>query len=356
MAQDAAAKRAGSAVQAALPLLEAAVTERVTPGAALAVVAGGATATAVTGAVAYGGAPVTEHTRYDLASVTKVTACLPSVLALLQAGEVALTDPVSRFFSNAGWMQEPSLGQVTLEDLLLHRSGLPAWRPLFAWVTGRQLVIANVLQSPRSEPAGAYLYSDLGVMTLTAIIERVSGQRIDEFATEHVMTPLGMHDTMFGPLPPGTPVALTEEDGLRGLLEGRVHDENADAMAGVSGHAGLFGTAADLARYAAAWLKLEAPFANAELMRSALLDRSQGAGVRRGLLWRLRQPDWPFGEGPSERAFGHTGFTGTSLLVDPEQGAAVVLLTNRVHPNRGTPAGVAALRLAVHDAVTEALS
>ncbi len=221
-----AADAAARAVAAAAPLLEAAIAERVMPGAVLQVAGpSGVGAAVAKGAVAYDGPSVTLDTRYDLASVTKVTACLPSLLALLDAGELRLTDQVDRFFTNAGWMQEPSLGGVTVEDLALHRSGLPAWRPVFAWVQGRRTVLANVLQSSLSEPRGNNLYSDLGVIALTAIVERVSGMRLDDFARQHVFEPLGMVSTGFGPLAPGADVAATEDDGLRGLLVGRVHDE-----------------------------------------------------------------------------------------------------------------------------------
>ncbi len=355
----AATAAAERAVAACAPLLERAVTERVTPGAVLQVAGPeGHGAFVARGAAAYGGAAVGASTRYDLASVTKVTACLPSLLSLVQADEVALGDRVDRFFSNAGWMQEPSLGSVTVEDLALHRSGLPAWRPLFALTDDRRVAMANALQSSLTEPAGAHLYSDIGVIVLTAIVERVTGKRIDEYAQEIVFGPLGMTGAGYGPLTGAAPldVAATEDDGLRGLLVGRVHDENADALGGVSGHAGLFATAADLTRYAQAWLRLEAPFAQADLLRAAVRDRSGGEGPRRGILWRCAEADWPFGPGPSESAYGHTGFTGTSVVIDPGRGCVVVLLTNRVHPRRGSAEGVMRLRRAVHAAVAEAFA
>ncbi len=343
------------AVAAATPLLQAAIAKRVTPGAVLQVAGlSGPGAAVARGAVAYGGGAVTLDTRYDLASVTKVTACLPSLLHLVEAGEVRLSDRVDRFFPGAGWMQEPSLGAVTVEDLALHRSGLPAWRPVSAWVTGHRAVLANVLQSSLSEPRGKNLYSDLGVIVLTAIIERAAGMPLEDFLRRQVLKPLGMTSTGFGPLAAGEDVAATEDDGLRGPLVGRVHDENADAMDGVSGHAGLFATAADLTRYAQAWLRFDAPFAGEELLRYAVSDLSQGEGARRGVIWRCAEEGWPFGSKVSARAFGHTGFTGTSVLVDPEHDLVVTLLTNRVHPRRGSANGVISLRHAVHDAVVEA--
>ncbi len=349
------------AVEAASPLLERAIADGVTPGAVLLVGSlqgdrhgdrQGDRHGVALGERRYGGAPVTMDTRYDLASLTKVVGCLPALLHLLDAGEIHLDDPVRRFFSNAGWFQQPSLGDATIEQLALHASGLPAWRPLFAWVNDRRTAIANVLQTELSEGAGVHRYSDLGVIVLTAVIERVSGVHLDVFLHRHVFAPMGMSTTRFGPLPHDLPVAATEDDGWRGrMLEGEVHDENAFVLDGVSGHAGLFATAADLLRYGRAWATLDAPFASADWMAAALRDRSGGVGSPRGLLWGLRHDDWAFGSGARPGAFGHTGFTGTSLVVDPAAGWVSVLLSNRVHPQRGSADGIIALRGAVHDAI-----
>jgi len=305
----------------------------------------------------YGGVAASADTRYDIASLTKVVAALSGLLRLLDAGEVALDDPVKRFFGNAGWFQEPSLGDVTLEALATHTSGLPAWRPLFAEAADRRQGLALTLQCPLEDGGGSYRYSDLGVIVLSAVLERVAGERLDRFLAREVFAPLGMADTGYGPLPADAPVAATEDDGLRGgILEGTVHDENAWILEGVSGHAGVFATAADLLAYGRAWLRLGAPFASEAWLRAALEDRSGGEGPRRGLLWRLYEPGWPFGDGCSASAYGHTGFTGTSLVVDPAAGWVAVLLTNRVHPGRDRGEGVGELRVRVHDAVARAFS
>lgn len=311
----------------------------------------------VAGVRRYGGEVVTDDTRYDLASLTKVVGCLSALLRLLDAGELRLDDELRRYFSNAGWFQQPSLGEVTLEALATHSAGLPDWRPLFASSADRRMALAQVLQTPLEPAAEDHRYSDLGVIALTAVIERVAGERLDAFLAREVFAPLGMTRTGFGPLPPGTPVAATEDDGLRGgLLEGVVHDENAWILDGVSGHAGLFAPAADLMRLGLAWLRLEAPFASEGWLRAALEDRSGGRGPRRGLLWRLAQPDWPFGAAGTPAAFGHTGFTGTSLVIEPHQGWVAVLLTNRVHPHRERGAGIGALRREVHRLVADAFT
>ena len=340
-------------------LLETAIRERVTPGAVLqATSRDGSRLHVAAGHLTYAdnSPEVAEETVYDLASLTKVIAGLPLLLHVLSEGEVRLTDTVSRFFANAGWFQERSLANVTIEDLALHRSGLPAWRPLFANVSERLTATANVLQTHLTEPTGAFVYSDLGAMVLGAVIERVLGERLDTAFDRLVAKPLGMSETRFAPLRAGVQVAPTEDDGWRGrLLSGEVHDENATVMDGVSAHAGLFGVAADLSRYATAWLALEAPFARSEWLRKATEDLSGGEGPARGLLWRLNDPvDWPVGAGVSADAFGHTGFTGTSVVVDPTAGWTCVLLTNRVHPRRGDGSGVSKLRRSIHELVASA--
>ena len=340
----------GSFTEAATSMLERAVTERVTPGAVLRVTGeDGELATVVVGARSYDGPAVSADTRYDLASLTKVIGCLPVLLHLLEAGEVSLDDTVSKFFANAGWFQEQSLGNVSIEELTLHSSGLPAWTPLFAWVSNRRTATANVLQTALSGVRGEYDYSDLGVMVLGAIIERVTGERLDALAKRFVFDPLGMSSTCYGPLEPGSDVAATEDDGWRGgVLQGEVHDENASVMDGVSAHAGLFGTAADVGEYARAWLTLDAPFASRRWLEEANHDRSRGSGPPRGILWRLHSDNWPIGKSMSTAAYGHTGFTGTSLIVEPEQRWTCVLLTNRVHPRRANADGVMALRREVN--------
>ena len=312
------------------------------------------------GVTRLGGPPVDEATRFDLASLSKVVGTLPAVLALVQAGEVSLDDPVKRFFSNAGWFQTPSLGDVTVRQLLTHTSGLPAWRPLYAESSTRLSALGNLLQSSLVRPAdgvpaGGVVYSDLGFMLLGAITERVSKLRLDAFAEAHVFRPLELSTLGYG-VPPGTSVAATEDCGWRGrLLQGEVHDENAFAFDGVAGHAGLFGTAFDLARYAQAWLRFSAPFASPELLREATrehaLDPNNTASGRRGLGWQLAGEGSSAGHYASPSAYGHTGFTGTSLWLDPVKNRFAVLLTNRVHPSRTDGQSVHALRVAFHDTV-----
>ncbi len=306
------------------------------------------------------GPAVTPATRFDLASLSKVVGTLPAVLVLLTSGQVALDDPLQRFFAQAGWFQRPSLGETTLRQLLTHTSGLPAWRPLFAEVGTRLTALGAILQTPLAlsgEPADSprldqVVYSDIGFMLLGAVVERVSGMRLDAFVERHVTGPLGMSATAYG-VSAGQSVAATEDCGWRGrLLEGEVHDENAFVWEGVAGHAGLFGTADDLARYAQAWLRQDAPFASADWVHEATREHAIGeGGVRRGLGWQLVGPGSSAGIHSSPSAYGHTGFTGTSLWIDPERDRFGVLLTNRVHPSRHGGGGIHALRVAFYNAV-----
>ncbi len=294
----------------------------------------------------YGGPVATADTRFDLASLTKVTATLPAVLRLVGEGEVTLRDPVGRFFSNAGWFQRPSVADATLGQLLSHSSGLPDWRPIFSLASTRLTALANALQTPLGSAPGTVVYSDLGFILLGAVVERVTGQRLDAFTRKAVFEPLGMGSTGFGPLS-GVPVAATENCGWRGrLLEGEVHDENAFVMDGVAGHAGLFGTAGDLALYARAWLEFAPRLGCERLLRKALREHACGGGRSVGLGWMLL----------ADGGYQHTGFTGTSLRVEPERGWFAVLLTNRVHPDRRLCEGVDDLRASFHEVVRVALS
>lgn len=339
-------------VEGARGVLEQAVGAGVVPG-AVAVVGDGERVVPVTacGVTRLGGPVVTAETCYDLASLSKVLGTLPAVLKLVDVGEMRLEDPVRRFFSNAGWFQNPSLGDVTVQQLLTHTSGLPAWRPLYATACSRLSALGSVLQTPLEHPAGRVVYSDLGFMLLGATVERVSGVRLDAFTRTHVFGPLGMKATAYG-VPAGASVAATEDCGWRGrLLAGEVHDENAFAFGGVAGHAGLFGTAADVARYAQAWLRLGAPFASPGLLRTAVREHARDGDLRRALGWGLAGADSSAGSRASPAAYGHTGFTGTSVWIDPVRERFAVLLTNRVHPSRFGGEGIHALRVGFHDAV-----
>ena len=334
---------------AARAALDGAVARGEVPGGVAAIVdADARSALTSAGVTRTGGDPVRPSTRYDLASLTKVVATLPCVLRLASDGELSLDDRVGRFFTNAGWFQTPSLADTPLRAMLTHTAGLRNWEPLFARVSERRTALAAVLQAP-VDAVGRVHYTDVGFMLLGAVIERVTGQRLDAAARTLVFESLGMQRTGFGPIPTFD-VAATEQCGWRGrLLVGEVHDENATVWDGVAGHAGLFGDAADLARYAAAWLRRDDVLGGEALLDEATRPHARGEdGSVRGLGWLLAHPGVFAGD--DARGYGHTGFTGTSLWLDPGSGTASLLLTNRVHPRRDHPSRIADLRRAFHGA------
>ena len=295
--------------------------------------------------------PMRADTVFDLASLTKVVATLPSVLYLVGRSEVGLDDPVRRYLPAFG----PGKDEVTVRQLLLHTSGLPDQRRYYQWLREAKEVRAAALAEPLVAPPGTIVrYSDIGFITLGELVEAVAGCGLREFVQDVVCAPLGLTATTF--LPPARwadRIAATESvDGVAKV--GVVHDENAEVLGGVAGHAGLFGTAADLGRYAAAWAGDSSPMAG--LRAEALRCQTEGLGGRRGLGWGLRHDRWDnMGDGWPESGAGHTGFTGTSLSIDPDSGLWAVLLTNAVHFGRGPEHSVVGLRKAVHAAVAAEL-
>jgi len=313
--------------------------------------------------------PMTADTVFDLASLTKVTATLPCLLYLIGRGDVGLDQPAQRYlpeFAGAG------KDRVTVRQLLSHVSGLPAERTYYQWLHDPAEVRSAALAEPLAAAPGTEVcYSDVGFIVAGEVAATVAGCGLGELAREVVFGPLGMSST--GYLPPprwASRIAATEvvggSAGNRAKV-GVVHDENAEVLGGVAGHAGLFGTAADLARYAAAWagnwnsggivLTGQAgrgPFWG--MRAEALRCQTAGLGGRRGLGWGLRHDRWDnMGDGWPSTGAGHTGFTGTSLSIDPATGLWAVLLTNAVHFGRGPEHSVVGLRKQVHAAIAAAL-
>jgi CubicO group peptidase (beta-lactamase class C family) len=239
--------------------------------------------------------------------------------------------------------------------LLLHTSGLPDQRRYYQWLGDASEVRAAALAEQLVAPPGTIVrYSDIGFITLGELVEAVAGCGLGEFVQDVVCAPLRLAATTF--LPPAgwrDRIAATERvDGVAKV--GVVHDENAEVLGGVAGHAGLFATAADLGRYAAAWAGDSSPMEG--LRAEALRCQTEGLGGRRGLGWGLRHDRWDnMGDGWPESGAGHTGFTGTSLSIDPDSGLWAVLLTNAVHFGRGPEHSVVGLRKAVHAAVAAEL-
>jgi CubicO group peptidase (beta-lactamase class C family) len=296
--------------------------------------------------------PTTAETLYDLASLTKMVCTVTSILTAKQRGTLGLDDPVAKWLP--GYPEE----RTTLWHLLTHTSGLVDHRPFFKTCKGRTEVQAAVFTEAVAATSGAtVLYSDLNYMLLGWVLEACFRQDLEAIFASEVAGPLGLARTRFRPPPADRRLcAATELDGDQrgtpGLVWGEVHDGNAYALGGVAGHAGLFAPLAELARFAQVLLVPElAKVLSAESVTQMTSHQAgQGDDVR-GIGWRLEPREWgPWPDG----TIWHTGFTGTSLLVAPSMGAAVVLLTNSVHPRR-RPEDQAAVRAQVHRLAAEAL-
>jgi CubicO group peptidase (beta-lactamase class C family) len=304
------------------------------------------------GRVESDGAAVTPDTWYDLASLTKVLCTTPLVLEAIAAGRLDPQTPVRELIPEVAWLQPlPNLGDATLLQLATHTSGLPAWQPLYTLGLDRQTLVARLLHTPLEQAPGRIVYSDLGFVLLGYILERVFESPLEAQARA-LFGRVGLEEHIAFSPPAGAPVAPTEVCPWRGrLLRGEVHDENAAALGGVSGHAGLFATLRGVCGYARALLgcRLHSPAVVDYLSREhARADPPED--VRRGFGWSLMSRGWSGGDLMSPHSIGHTGFTGTGLWIDLERGRYSVLLTNRVHPSRHTDSGIDKLRRAFNHA------
>ena len=357
-------------LDAAFDVLQRGVADGLVPGAVAAV----GTASDTLRRAAFGHAQlvperraIAEDSLFDLASLTKVVVTATLLLRSVERGLVHLDQRVASVLPAFGAAGKE---EVTLRHLATHTSGLPAWIDLHPSHADRNHALNTICCQPLERPAGAsVVYSDLGFITLGAVLATVGGASLDRLAAREIFGPLGMHETRYGPPPSLRPRCVTTEvmEDRGGAITGVVHDENAAGMGGVSGHAGLFATCADLERFCRAWLglgqvdgvRLLSPAA----VRAATRDQTGPAGARsgsrRGLGWVLQpNPLWVPADLCSPTAYSHTGFTGTSLLLDPQADVFAVLLTNRVHPTRGgdSPARIRALRARFHNAVWAALA
>ncbi|MEW6322236.1 MAG: serine hydrolase domain-containing protein [Acidobacteriota bacterium] len=334
-------------------VVERAIADRVFPGAAVEVSAGGITAAWTAGRLTYdASAPAVDgSTIYDLASLTKVLAVAPLVLDAVEAGRLALEDRVAaRLSAWTGADRET----VTLADLLAHAAGLPAHRRYFETLAGRAAFEAAICGEPLDYPPRTRsVYTDLGFMLLGFILEDTGGRPLDGAFEAWRHRAIGVEEIGFRPPAAWRDrIAPTEVDPWRGrLLRGEVHDENCAALGGVAGHAGLFGTAAAVAACGRWWLARLAESSAARRFAA----RAAVPGSSRALAWDTMLPTSSCGSRFSPAAIGHTGFTGTSLWLDPPRNLVVVLLSNRVHPLRDGDA-IRAVRRAFHDAVVADLA
>ncbi|MEZ5285465.1 MAG: serine hydrolase domain-containing protein [Vicinamibacterales bacterium] len=340
---------------AATRVLDDAITERVFPGAVVEVgTSAGPVATLARGALTYdeGASPVSASTIYDLASLTKVLATSAIAAQQVSARLLSLDAPVSTW--SEGW-SGPDRKAVTIRHLLEHASGLPAHRPWFMAHRGRAAYERAIAQEALIYPPGTQsVYSDAGFILLGLILERAGGGTLDAQFDAWRTSALGTGVAMRYLPPEGwlARTAPTEADPWRGrTLVGEVHDENAAALGGVAGHAGLFGTAAAVGLAARWWM---ADAARSPVV-AAFMRRGEVPGSSRALGWDTALPTSSCGTRMSPTAAGHTGFTGTSLWIDRERDVYVVFLSNRVHPSRDGDA-MARVRPALHDAVADDLS
>ena len=353
------------------------------------------------GQIVEAGAPCTPETCFDLASLTKLFT-MTALLALMAQGRAGLDDPLAVHVPEFGGpargydggvdphskqplpMNDALAGQaqdpqgVTLRHLLTHSSGLAAWRPVYAavgpppvppdqadpisrierWRRG----LAFIVDAPFVDPIGAQVrYSDLGFMLLGEVVARLHGSDLEQTITELVLRPANLTTIGYNPVQHGVPRALlapTEDDpAWRGRRAwGEVHDENACGLGGVAGHAGLFGALEDVARFGEIWRSAPYTWGIADALRDeAVRPHIVYEGEARGLGWLIRTPELlSTGRHMPNGAYGHTGFTGTSLWIDPFHALTIVILTNSVYVGRQI-FDPRPLRRAVHEAIYEAL-
>jgi len=302
--------------------------------------------------------PMTLDTIFDLASLTKVVATTPAVMQLVEQGKVRLNDPLAKYLPD---FAQSGKEDITVRQLLTHYSGLPPDLDLKAPWTGKEtayrMAFAATLQDP---PGSRFSYSDINFIMLGALVERVSGETLDEYCQRRIFTPLKMTHTRF--VPPAAPragwiqkIAPTQYDENEHMLRAVVHDPTVRRMGGVAGQAGLFSTADDLAKFAQAMLNGGGGILSAEsVQKMTRPEQPPSAPVLRGFGWDI---DSPYSSNRGDLlpvgGYGHTGFTGTSLWIDPTTKTYIILLTNAVHP-RGK-GNAMALRSKVATAIAAAL-
>jgi uncharacterized protein YbbC (DUF1343 family)/CubicO group peptidase (beta-lactamase class C family) len=297
--------------------------------------------------------PMSVETIFDIASLTKVVATSIAVAQLVQKGEVRVNEPAAKYIPE---FAENGKDEITVRELLTHHSGLPKDLDLSQPWEGRETALQMAYSAkPVSAPGSQFLYSDVNFIVLGALVERVSGTSLDEYCRKNIFLPLSMTHTRFLPPPAWSPkIAPTQFDEHDKMLRGVVHDPTARRMGGVAGHAGVFSTADDLSNFAQALLTGSTILSPLMIEKMTTPQQPPTSAVLRGFGWDI---DSPFSSNRGDLlpvgSFGHTGFTGTSLWIDPTTQTYIVILTNAVHP-RGKGSAVA-LRSKIATAVAAAL-
>jgi beta-glucosidase-like glycosyl hydrolase/CubicO group peptidase (beta-lactamase class C family) len=299
---------------------------------------------------------VTTETLFDLASLTKVMSTTTLAMELFDQGLLDLEFPLSRFYRE---LEGGNKGNITVRHLLTHSSGLPGHLPFYKDTQGKTPFVQKILETPLDyEPGAKSVYSDLGIILLGDIIEKLTGKPLDTLAKEKIFDPLQLNHTLYNPPPQlRAKIAPTEMDPWRGrLVQGEVHDENAYAMGGVAGHAGLFSNTADVSVFCQMLLN-GGVYDHYRMVKRSTLEafvtrQNLPVGSSRALGWDTPSEGSSAGSLLSLHSFGHTGFTGTSLWIDPTRQLFIILLTNRVYPSRENN-GISEVRRQVADLVVK---
>jgi CubicO group peptidase (beta-lactamase class C family) len=307
-----------------------------------------------------GSSTVNPTTLFDLASLTKVIATTTTAMLLYERGLLDLEAPISaivpEFTTNAA--KDPRRQEVTLRMLLAHSSGLPAHEKFFLKARTRAELLEAAFTTPLAvDPATSPEYSDIGFIILGIALERLADESLDRFCQREIFAPLGMTHTTFNPPPEiraKIPPTADDQTFRERLIQGEVQDENASIMGGVAPHAGLFSTAEDLARFAQAMLNHGSPILRPETVAVFTRRESTPPGTSRALGWDTPSPPSQSGKYFSPQSFGHLGYTGTSLWIDPTRRLSITLLTNRTWPDCSNQA-IKQIRPNFHDAIIQAL-
>jgi len=302
---------------------------------------------------------VTPETVFDLASVSKVIATTSMAMILYERGLLDLEAPVAGVVPEfAKDNDDPRRSEITFRMLLAHSSGLPAHEKLYLTTKSREELIAAAMRVPlKAEPGSHAEYSDIGFVVLGVALEQIAEEPIDRFCQREVFGSLGVMQTMFNPpeawkvrIPP----TADDQTFRKRIIQGEVYDENASVMGGVAAHAGLFATANNVAIFAQAMLNGGAPIVRPETLTLFSRRQTSPPGTSRALGWDTPSSPSQSGKYFSPSSFGHLGYTGTSLWIDPERQLSVTLLTNRTWPDCANQA-IKEVRPRFHDAVVEAL-